>query len=158
MGCMLSKLNYYWMLQRDTVTVATLVTPTPTALTLSDFMSVHVWLASLEMAVVHVVTLMNAMMPKTLTDVISMLAAKILSVHSHALVTMDSLVMGWNVKISMSVKMIVTSALLMLIAQIQSVIIFVNVGQVLKVMAKSVMTLTNVPKKKEIQSQGNSLN
>ena len=107
---------------------------------------------------VHVVTLMNAMMRKVLTDVISMQAAKILSVHSLAHVTMDSLVMASNVKISMSVKMIVTSALLMLIAQIQSVIIFVNVGQVLKVMAKSVMTLTNVPKKKEIQSQGNSLN
>ena len=146
------------MLQRDTVTVATLVTSTPTALTLLDFMSVHVWPASLGMVVVHVVTLMNAMMRKALTDVISMLAAKILSVHSLAHVMMDSLVMDWNVKISTSVKMIATSALIMPIAPIQSVIIFVNVGQVLKVMAKSVMTWTNVPKKKEIQSQGNSLN
>ena len=76
------------------MTVATLVTPTQTALTLLDFMSVHVWLASLGMVVVHVVTLMNAMTRKPPTDVISMLAAKILSVHSLAHVTMDSLAMG----------------------------------------------------------------
>ena len=54
--------------------------------------------------------------------------------------------------------MTATSALTTLIAQIQSEIISVNAGLVSKAMEKSVMTSTNVPRKKEIWPQANKLN